>query len=244
MITTYFSLMIILAIIIFLYRGAIKTPNLAVKYALESKPEYIELHQRGRFTEIIYAAFPYVIILAIIKSLFFDLLVVPSGSMLPGIHVNTRIFVNKSTLGIRSPLTGAPMTMGRYPLHGEVVVTKFPLNPDILYVKRVVGLPGDSVSLTKEALVINNNKYPLKHVERRDIKKSSESELVEHDFYSIKINNIDYKVIVKVGEEFPGFEETVLPEETFFLLGDNLTASGDSRLFGPVPWSYFVGSVM
>jgi signal peptidase I len=160
--------------------------------------------------------------------------------MLPNYHVNSLVLVNKTAYGVRSPLTGKELSQGRYPQKGSTVISRFPLNPDIMYIKRVLGLPGDIISLDEKGLKINNIPYPFEFIEQKAFGKDQ----VLHDVYQVTIDDNSFKVIVSLEKEFPVIKEEKVEQGTFFLLGDNLTGSSDSRTFGGVPWHYLVGKVL
>jgi signal peptidase I len=218
-----------------------KFPKLALTYEQTGDSTLFEKAKRKNFTEIVYSAFPMAMLIILLKLFFVDVVTIPSASMLPNYPIGSMVFINKTAFGVRSPLTGAAMSQGRYPELGEAVISKFPLNPDVMYIKRVVGLPGDTVSLSDKALTINNIDYPLVLTGQKEVDVKDEK--VIHNIYTINIGIIEYKVIVDVNKPFPTISTTRVMEDSFYLLGDNLTGSGDSRLYGSVPWRYLIGSI-
>jgi signal peptidase I len=242
MIDSYLIFIIFISLIIFFYRRVIKLPSLAKSYVLTGDEELLGKYDRGRFADILSTAFPVASLCLLIKTFMFDVINIPSESMLPAYPVGSMAIVNKSEFGVRSPLTYKSMSEGRYPEHGETVVTRFPLNPDILYIKRVIGLPGDELSLSKEGLKINNEVFPV--IYYKDDIFSIRGEHILHSVYKVSINGRSFKWIVDKAKVFPQIKSQVIPKDSFFVLGDNLTASADSRSFGVVPWHYFIGSIL
>lgn len=238
----YFYTIVATALLIFLYCVIVKFPKLAIEYEQTKNSDLFKKAKRKNITEIIYSAFPFAVLIIVIKIVFYDVVTIPSGSMLPNYPIGSMVFIDKSEFGIRSPLTGKPISEGRYPHLGEAVVTKFPLNPDVLYIKRVVGLPGDVVELSSSGLVINNIEYPFEPAGQKEMLVKELP--VMHDLYSIAIGDIKYQVMVDVNKPFPTIERYVVPKDSFYLLGDNMTGSGDSRMYGAVPWRYFIGSAI
>lgn len=232
----------VLAFFIYFYRVIVTFPKLALSYDKDRDDKLFLMAERNNFTEIVYSAFPIAALLIIIKVFFMDVVTIPSGSMLPNYPVGSMVFINKVSFGIRSPFTGTAMTQGRYPSLGEPVVTMFPLNPDVMYIKRVIGLPGDIVSLSEKGLTINNIDYPFTFAGQKKFKVKDK--LLNHNIYDVVIEDVNYQVIVDLNKGFPLIEDIKVPEGSFYLLGDNLTNSGDSRMYGSVPWRYFKGSAL
>lgn len=242
MIMFYLCSIVLVGFSLYIYCLIFKYPKLASSFEQSGDTKLFDLAKRKDFTEIVYSALPFAVLLIVLKTFFVDVVTIPSGSMLPNFPIGSMAFINKTTFGVRSPLTGVSVTQGRYPKLGEAIISKFPLNPDVLYIKRVVGLPGDMVSLSNKALTINNVDYPLQLTDQMQVKIKDKQVL--HDVYEIEIGSIKYRVIANVNKPFPVIMETVVTEDSFYLLGDNLTGSGDSRTYGSVPWSYLIGSIM
>ena len=182
------------------------------------------------------------IVLLFITSFKFQFASIPSPSMMPNYTVGQRILIDHSAFGIRSPLDNWPLTQGREPIRGEAIVTQFPINPQILYLKRVIGLPGDYISLNKNALNINGAVYPISLIGEEKFTLND----VENDYeiYEVQLPESRWKLMVMSGKEFPVIKPTQIPEGGYFLLGDNLTGSSDSREFGPISAKFLVASVL
>lgn len=242
MMVTYLFIIIISTFLIYQYRVIIIFPMLAKEYERTQNSNLFEKAKRKNITEIIYSAFSMAAVLLFVKLFFLDVVTIPSGSMRPNFPIGSMLFINKTEFGIRSPLTGQSITQGRYPKLGEAVVTMFPLNPDVMYIKRVVGLPGDVVELDESGLTINNIFYPFVLSGQKDYEVKST--FVTHNVFDVAISDIKYQIIVDVNEVFPVIKAFKVPQDSFYLLGDNITGSGDSRMYGSVPWRYFIGSVI
>ena len=177
----------------------------------------------------------------VIKALLFDQINVPSESMLPTVTVGSKYVVNKTSFGLRSPLTYEIIVEGDKPELGQVVVARFPLNPDVLYIKRVLGRPGDILSLNSAGFNINGILYPIAKVEGRDELINKSTDLSVYDIYDVKLDKYHWQFMVDKTKEFPTIEQIEIPANTFYVLGDNITNSSDSRVYGPIPFKYFVG---
>src|SRR5688572_19143735 len=106
--------------------------------------------------------FPVILIVFLLRSFLVEPFKIPSGSMLPTLLVGDFILVNKFTYGIRIPIANHKVMDINQPQRGEVMVFRFPDNPSLDYIKRLVGVPGDKVSYRNKRLAINGEEVPLK----------------------------------------------------------------------------------
>ena len=156
------------------------------------------------------------IVIAVVLALFIRTFVVqafkiPSGSMKPTLLVGDHILVNKFIYGIKIPFTDKTIIKLGKPKRGDVVVFKYPLDTKKDYIKRVIGLPGDTVELTNKQLLINGKV-------RDD----------PHASYSVYGN-------------LRTFGPVTVPAHHLFVMGDNRDESSDSRVWGFVPYAYLKG---
>jgi signal peptidase I len=125
-------------------------------------------------------------------------------------------------------------TRVRRPLRrGDIVIFEFPPKPSVEYAKRVTGLPGDTIELRDKRLSINGRLVPTKLV----------SETEEYQIWEEQIDAITYRVKVTKGRPSRDVEFEV-PENRYFVLGDNRDNSNDSRYWGPVPEEHLVGKIV
>ncbi len=191
-----------------------------------------------------------VLIALLIRSFLFEPFRIPSGSMYPTLKVGDYLFVSKYSYGYSrfSFPGGFPLFKGRIwysePQRGDVVVFRFPKNVHTDYIKRVIGLPGDKVQVKKGRLYINGQK-----VEREEGEKYIIDEYVRMpEFYNqyeetlpngFKHNIIEISDAERIVDNTEEFE---VPENSFFVMGDNRDRSDDSRLsVGFVPKENLVG---
>ncbi|MDQ2779607.1 MAG: signal peptidase I, partial [Pseudomonadota bacterium] len=104
--------------------------------------------------------FPVILIVFLLRSFLFEPFKIPSGSMVPTLMVGDLILVNKFHYGIRLPVINMKITDGHKVERGDVMVFRYPVDPRLDYIKRVVGLPGDEVSYLNQHLVINGQPVP------------------------------------------------------------------------------------
>ncbi len=141
---------------------------------------------------------------------------IPSGSMIPTLQIGDHILVNKFIYGTRIPFTHKSFFPLRLPERGDIIVFEFPGDESKDFIKRVVGIPGDTVEARNRVLYVNNQKQDEPFVNpMRDI----------HDV-----------------EERDSFGPTLVPEGAYFVMGDNRDHSLDSRFWGFVDFERIKGS--
>src|SRR5438477_6336596 len=99
--------------------------------------------------------FPIILIVFLLRSFLVEPFKIPSGSMIPTLLVGDFILVNKFTYGIRLPVVNKKIIPVNLPERGEVMVFRYPENPTLDYIKRVVGVPGDRIEYRNKRLSIN-----------------------------------------------------------------------------------------
>lgn len=177
-------------------------------------------------------AFPVLLVLGF-RWLFFEPFVIPSGSMIPTLLVHDHILVNKTKVGIRLPFTNRFILQWNQLDRGDVVVFKFPENPDVYYVKRLVGLPGDRISLKQGVLQVNDKPWTLQPMQSQN-KKDAIDDLAQtflEDRHLVRYQNV----------ESADFPEVQVAADEYFFLGDNRDQSNDSRFWGTVKSNLLVG---
>ena len=108
------------------------------------------------------SVFPVLLIVLVLRSFLYEPFQIPSGSMLPTLEVGDFILVNKYAYGLRLPVVGTKILPVADPQRGDVMVFKEPANPNINFIKRVIGLPGDHIKYYDKTLTINGEKVPEK----------------------------------------------------------------------------------
>ncbi len=209
------------------------------------------LNAKEELAEFFRTALIAVVLAVIIRSFFFEPFNIPSGSMKPTLLVGDYLFVSKPAYGYSRysfPFGIAPIEgrlMAKEPQRGDVVVFKLPSDPRIDYIKRVIGLPGETVQMKAGRLYINDQLVPRAPVGLR----------VDDDPVSGETTMTEYIETLPGGSEHQIFEETDyepldntpkyrVPEGHFFAMGDNRDNSQDSRvseMVGDVPFENIVG---
>ena len=185
------------------------------------------------------AFFPVILVVFLIRSFLAEPFRIPSGSMLPSLHIGDFILVNKFSYGIRLPVANAKLVDLGAPRRGEVAVFRFPSDPSINYIKRVVGVPGDHVVYKDKQLTING--VPMKQEDARA--------------YALFQTETGTGMLVRRVEDLDGARHDILlsdrpdhspdtftvPPGQYFVMGDNRDQSNDSRYWGFVPDENLVG---
>jgi signal peptidase I len=176
------------------------------------------------------------------RSAWADWVTVPTGSMNPTILEGDRVLVDKHVFGLRIPFTRVHLTAGENPARGDIVVFDSPVDGTSL-VKRVVGVPGDVVSVEGDRLTVNGH---TAHYSARDIESVGgllAATAAEHPLL-LREGGLGkpHDVMILPGRlARRSFETLVVPDGMYFMMGDNRDNSADSRYFGFVPRSDIIG---
>ncbi len=181
--------------------------------------------------------FPILLVVLLLRSFLFEPFRIPSGSMMPTLLTGDFIFVNKFAYGLRLPVLNTKVIDIGEPQRGDVVVFRLPSEPSIDYIKRIVGLPGDTVYYDRDAkrLTIDGKPVPMKVVGQypgqRDTVLAKE-QLGKHDHSVLLITDM-----LSPGGTY------VVPKGHYFVMGDNRDNSRDSRFPGVefIPEANLVG---
>lgn len=198
--------------------------------------------------------FPVIAAVFVLRSFLFEPFKIPSGSMVPTLRVGDLILVNKFTYGVRLPVIHTKIIEGNKPARGDVLVFRYPPQPSLDYIKRVVGVPGDEVAYLNKRLTINGKPVPTSaqpdFLEQESMRyfKQFEETLGEHSHRLL--NNSDAPAFVQGVTNFAYRENCrysvegvvcKVPEGHYFMMGDNRDNSLDSRYWGFVPERNIVG---
>ncbi|GAU02396.1 signal peptidase I [Burkholderia stabilis] len=198
--------------------------------------------------------FPVILAVFVVRSFIIEPFKIPSGSMVPTLLVGDFILVNKFEYGLRLPVTNTKITQGSPLSRGDVVVFRYPKDESVDYIKRVIGLPGDTVAYQDKQLTINGQPVPETPLpdffddERQNYAKQFEETIGNRK--NAILNNPAVPPFVMGAYDYPYRDNCTynsrgvickVPPGHYFMMGDNRDNSADSRYWGFVPDRNIVG---
>lgn len=211
--------------------------------------------------------FPVALIVLVVRSFIFEPFRIPSDSMMPTLLDGDFIVVNKYSYGLRLPILGTRLLGGGEPQRGDVVVFRYPPDPAVNYIKRVVGLPGDKVRVVNDQLIINGQPVAMDEDAKRyddgcyhNMRQATET-LGAHKHRVLSCRTPDSLLApvtsscdrqreynyrceepdlagIPDGNDWPEHE---VPAGHYLMIGDNRDNSSDGRVWGYVPENYLIG---
>jgi len=198
--------------------------------------------------------FPVILAVFVVRSFIVEPFKIPSGSMVPTLVVGDFILVNKFDYGLRMPVSNTKLTQGRPLERGDVVVFRYPKDESVDYIKRVIGLPGDTIAYQDKQLTINGKPVAETAMpdyfdeERMNYAKQFEESLDGRK--NAVLNNPAVPPFVMGAYDYPYRDNCTynsrgvickVPPGHYFMMGDNRDNSADSRYWGFVPDKNIVG---
>lgn len=178
--------------------------------------------------------FPVLFVVFVLRSFLVEPFQIPSSSMVPTLQVGDYILVNKYTYGIRLPVLRTKVVSLNEPERGDVMVFFPPHQNDTYYIKRVVGLPGDTVAYRNKRLFVNGEPVP-----REELAVMPEGS-ARYQVSMEQLEDANHLMQVNLRRPAADFEVQVKPGH-YFMMGDNRDNSSDSRIWGQVPERDIVG---
>lgn len=210
----------------------------------------------GRAISLLSGLFPFILVVFVLRAFVAEPFAIPSGSMMPTLQEGDFILVDRNAYGLRTPISNRKLIETGRPARGDVVVFRYPNNPKIDYIKRVVGLPGDLVVYANKELSINGLRAGYKDI----VVYGGFTDLwLPRDGLRETIDGKEYSTLRAPGTPsynpkqvvaFPHRENCSyraggfacrVPEGQYLVLGDNRDASHDSRYWGFVPDENLIG---
>ncbi|MBT2372091.1 signal peptidase I [Pseudomonas fluorescens] len=220
------------------YQGSVSQPDVAVVEKLNKEPLLVEYGK---------SFFPVLFIVLVLRSFLVEPFQIPSGSMKPTLDVGDFILVNKFSYGIRLPVIDKKVIEIGDPQRGDVMVFRYPSDPNVNYIKRVVGLPGDVIRYTSDKrLFVNGESVAEKLI------GSEPNTLGSAELYQEKLGAVEHEIRKEMSRyRSPPDNQWTVPAGHYFMMGDNRDNSNDSRywddpnipknLLGMVPDQNIVG---
>lgn len=179
--------------------------------------------------------FPVLLLVLLLRTFVVEPFHIPSSSMVPTLLVGDFILVNKFDYGLRLPIIHTKIISIGEPKRGDVIVFRYPPDPKVDYIKRVIGLPGDHIVYRGETLYINGKQIPDKVLGLYTGPDQMGAVLHQENLDGVK-----HDTLIIPGMEHKQGAWTVPPDE-YFVMGDNRDNSSDSRYWGFVPERNILG---
>lgn len=213
------------------------TPAVAIKL-----PWYVDLSK---------SFFPVILAVLVLRSFVVEPFRIPSESMLPTLLNGDFILVNKFSYGLRLPVLNTKLIGNGQPARGDVVVFRYPREPSVAYIKRVIGLPGDRLEYRDKHLLINGQPAALTPLPDDPADPGYQQ-------FDERLNEVNHRIQVLADGRWglaglwPGLQlrrepsgkvawEYQVPAGQYFVMGDNRDNSSDSRVWGPLPEENLIG---
>ncbi|HHJ20124.1 MAG TPA: signal peptidase I [Gammaproteobacteria bacterium] len=185
--------------------------------------------------------FPVLLIVLILRSFIAEPFRIPSGSMMPTLLVGDFILVNKFSYGVRLPVIHTKILDLGGPERGDVIVFRWPRDPRLDYIKRVIGVPGDRIRYVDKELFVNGQ-LVNKALDEQYHGKGRYNQRHEFEFTEDLMGVKHHILLNRDRRNLNG--EYVVPDGHYFVMGDNRDNSNDSRFWGFVPEENLVGRAM
>lgn len=201
--------------------------------------------------------FPVILIVFLLRSFLFEPFRIPSGSMLPTLHIGDFILVNKYDYGIRLPVLNTKVLEVGAPQKGDIIVFRYPMDESVDFIKRVVATPGDRVEYRDKVLYVNG----VEQAQSRPRDFVDDSTMVTLEERTENLSGLEHSIAVDhrrpswvpmqavmKKESTCSYNDRVfvctVPEGKYFVMGDNRDNSEDSRFWGFVPDENLVGKAV
>jgi len=184
--------------------------------------------------------FPILLIVLIIRAFIIQPYRVPSGSLQPTILPGDFIAVKQFAYGLRLPVIDYKIIKTGEPKRGDIALFRWPDNPSLTFIKRVVGVPGDHIVYRNKILRINGKIADQKLIgPALDIEPDNVPVAVQEKLENLL--GIRHRIFIREASGDIGTVDTIVPKGYYFMMGDNRDASDDSRYWGFVPEKNLIG---
>lgn len=195
--------------------------------------------RESTFVEYCKSFFPVIFAVFLLRSFLVEPFRIPSGSMMPTLLAGDFILVKKYEYGVRLPVINKKIFDVGDPQRGDVVVFRFPKDPSVDYIKRLVAVGGDHVQYDNKVVTVNGKvagQVPQGRYEGKGTALSASGSLLNRE----DLLGVQHDILLRPGA--PGQTvDLIVPEGEYFVMGDNRDNSNDSRFWGTVPDKNLVG---
>ena len=217
--------------------------------AEEEKDEEAPPEGMAWWVEVARAWGPAILVVLFLRTFVFEPFRIPSGSMIPTLLIGDFVVVNKSSYGIWVPATGLEVPLMDYyvtvvprfelldygdPERGDIVVFRYPRDERTTFIKRVVAIPGDAVSVKRNQVFLNGEPQPIDFVSRFEAQSPAPScRISTQKLYREELKGMTHEALMSPGiGQLSDMDEVTVPEGSVFVMGDNRDNSEDSRAWG------------
>jgi signal peptidase I len=211
------------------YEGQVSEPDEQILQRLSKEPLLIEYGK---------SFFPVLAIVLVLRSFLLEPFQIPSGSMKPTLEVGDFILVNKFAYGIRLPVIDTKIIEVGDPQRGDVMVFRYPSEPSINYIKRVIGVPGDHIVVDGKQLYVNGEAVSKTYLFEKlddDTEGRRFGGYPTARFYSEQLGEVKHQIRERQLVRGIPRQEWVVPQGHYFMMGDNRDNSKDSRFWEDPP---------
>jgi len=236
--TLNFPLILLVVIVFF---GAVSACDLI--FCKIKGEKLFEKKKRPIVIEYARAFFPVLLLVFCIRSFVAQPYRVPTGSLEPTVIPGDFLFVNQFDYGLRFPVWDKKWLSIGEPTRGQIALFYYPTNHAYTFVKRVVGLPGDHISYIDKTLYINGKKQS--QIKEGEVTRINDfGQLVTYQKYQEDLMGVKHDIFVRDDAPDNDFYNIVVPQNEYFMMGDNRDESADSRYWGFVPEHDLIGRAL
>lgn len=215
----------------------------------ENQPNVVEKPgKRVRFLKELLILIIIGFLVGVFRSVMFEPFKIPTGSMIPTLRIGDLILVNKFAYGFKLPFSDLTLfSFNLDPIYlfgeedvkrGDVIVFKYPQDPSINYIKRVIALPGETVEIKDKVVFVNGSPLKTKELPKAEFMEGMDEKYQDNNFSFHQADLKRGSFVYQVDEDnfFKGsYDKRTVPKGHYFVMGDNRDYSYDSRYWGFVP---------
>lgn len=193
--------------------------------------------KKGTWAQALITFFFPVILVLTVRWIVIEPFVIPSGSMIPNLLIHDHILVQKFSFGLRMPFSNHWLFSWHQPQAGDIIVFRYPKNPQIYFIKRLIAVPGDQVQIRGGKIKVNEKVWSYNPQANTENESQFDYFLEDNGKLKYPVRFYTYRDDSQTDESL----ELTVPEGAFFFMGDNRDQSSDGRVWGLVPQENLIG---
>ena len=223
------------------FTGVVTLVDAIYTKRLMRKDSSLSLGKKNCLLDLCRSIFPVLLIVLLIRSFIAQPFRVPTGSLEPTVMPGDFILVTQYDYGLRTPLWYKKILATGEPMRGQIALFRWPVNPNVTFVKRVIGVPGDRISYVNKKLTINGHAASYQFVQKAEDREFPGRHVAEKEYIESIPGIPAHHIWNQVGMPATDFHDLVVPKGYYFMMGDNRDGSDDSRSWGFVSEHAFIG---